>query len=280
MSFFEYPAVQIIAVLIIAYVLHHFGGILVGNFVHRILARHTFEIESDRGKHESTLKSIFQTVISIFVFLTAIIIILTILHVDLVEVATGAGFLGIVIGIGAQNTIRDYLSGIFILTENQYRVGDVVTLAGGGVGQETTGIIEEITLRITKLRDIDGTLHIVRNGEASVVTNRTFKYSSVVIDVGVAYDSDIDLVEKTMNDVGKAMLRDRKFAEAIMEPIQFFRVDAFHDHAISIKMLGKVIPAKQWEIAGEYRRRLIVAFRENDITIPFPQLIVHKPKSK
>jgi len=271
---------QIIIVLIVAFVLHHFSGFVMRNFVHRLLIRHDFETEIDRIKQEDTLRSIFRTLVSLLVWLTAVGWILSILNVNIAKIAAGAGFLGIIIGLGAQATIRDYLAGFFVLTENQYRIGDIVTLAGGGVGQKTSGIIEDITLRITKLRDLDGTIHIIRNGEASVITNRTYKYSSVVIDIGVAYDSDIDLVEKTMNEVGMGMLKQEELAKVIKEPIQFYRVDEFGNSAVIIKTLGKVIPAKQWYIAGEYRRRLLVAFKKNGIEIAFPQVVVHKAKDK
>jgi small-conductance mechanosensitive channel len=281
MSFYEFitlPIIQILIVLMVAYVLHHWVGILVRNFVHRLLTRHDFETKVDRIKQEDTLRGVIRTAISLLIWLIAIGWILSILEVNIAEVAAGAGFLGIIIGLGAQATIRDYLAGIFILVEGQYRVGDIVTLAGGGVGRDTSGVIEDITLRITKLRDLDGTLHTVRNGEASIVTNRTYKYSSVVIDIGVAYDSDIDLVEKTMNRVGKDMLKDANLAEVIIEPIRFLRVDAFGDSAVIIKTLGKVTPAKQWDIAGEYRRRILAAFREKGIEIAFPQVVVHTNK--
>jgi small-conductance mechanosensitive channel len=280
MSFIDNPVVQIVIVVIVAYVLHRFSGYLVSNFVHRILIRHDFETISDRSKQEDTLRAVFRTAISLIIFLTAFSVILAVLHFNFAQIATGAGFLGIIIGIGAQTTIRDYLAGIFILTENQYRVGDIITLAGSGVGAPTSGVIEDISLRITKLRDLDGALHIIRNGEASIITNRTYKYSSVVIDVGVAYDSDIDLVEKIMNDVGKHMLRDPKLAKVIIEPIGFLRVDAFGSSAVMIKTLGKVIPSKQWDIAGEYRRRLLAAFNDKGIEIVLPQIVVHNAKTK
>ncbi len=280
MDFIGHPIVQIIVIVIMTFFVHHFIGIIVKNFVHRLLMRHEFETQTDRMKQEDTLRSIFKTGLGLVIWLVAIGLILNVLHVNLAQVAAGAGFLGIIIGLGAQATIRDYLAGIFILTENQYRIGDIVTLAGGGVGQETSGVIEDISLRITKLRDLDGTLHIIRNGEASIVTNRTYKYSSVVIDVGVAYDSDIDLVEKTMNSVGKGMLTDPELAKVIKEPIQFFRVDGFGENAVIIKTLGKVTPAKQWDIAGEYRRRLLAAFNKKGIEIAYPQVVVHKPKEK
>jgi small-conductance mechanosensitive channel len=280
MSFIDNPVVQIVIIVVVAYILHHFSGYLLGHFVHRILIQHDFETKSDRSKQEDTLKAVFRTTISLMIFLVAIGMILAVLHFNIAQVATGAGFLGIIIGIGAQTTIRDYLAGIFILMENQYRVGDIVTLSGSTVGAGTSGVIEDITLRITKLRDLDGTLHIIRNSEASIVTNHTYKYSSIVIDVGVAYDSDINLIEKTMNDVGKHMLKDPDLAIAIKEPIRFLRVDAFGESAVVIKTLGKVIPARQWDIAGEYRRRLLVAFKEKHIHIAYPQVVVHNAKTK
>lgn len=283
MSFVDFimlPIVQIIAVLALALVAHHYSGVLVSNFVHKLLLRHDFEIKSDRMKQEDTLRSIFRAGLAVIIWLIAVGIILSVLHVNVTQIAAGAGFLGIIIGIGAQTTIRDYLAGIFILTENQYRIGDIVTLGGGGVGQPTSGVIEDISLRITKLRDLDGTLHIIRNGEASIITNHTYKYSSVVIDISVAYDSDINLIEKTMNDVGMKMLEEPELAIDIREPIRFLRVDAFLDSAVVIKTLGKVVPAKQWDIAGEYRRRLLTAFNKKGITVAFPQVVVHKAKEK
>ena len=277
-DFFSFPIVQIVIVLIVAFVLQRLVVIVIRNFVHRLLLRHDFETKIDRMKQEDTLQSVFKTALGLLIWLVSASYILVILNVNITHIAAGAGFLGIVIGLGAQATIRDYLAGIFILTENQYRIGDIVSLAGGGVSQETSGVIEDISLRITKLRDLDGTLHIVRNGEASIITNRTYKYSSVVIDVGVAYDSDIDLVEKTMNQVGLGMLEQPELALIIIEPIQFFRVDAFGPSAVIIKTLGKVTPAKQWDIAGEYRRRLLAAFNKKGITIAFPQVVVHTAK--
>jgi len=274
-SFITNPLVQIIIIIAVAIGLHRISSWVIKQLIHRIMLKHKFDTNADRLKQEDTVSSIFKATAGVLIWVIAAGAILSALNFDIARIATGAGFIGIIVGLGAQTTIRDYLAGVFILLENQYRVGDIVTLNGGGVSQETSGVIEEISLRITKLRDLDGTLHIVRNGEASIITNRTWKYSSVVIDVGVAYDSDIDLVEKTMNKVGKGMLNDQKLAEVIREPIQFFRVDAFGDSAVIIKVVGKVAPAKQWEMAGEYRRRLLKAFNELGIEIAFPQVVVH-----
>lgn len=275
-----HPFAQILLVLAITFVLNHFNSRIINLLVSRMMSRHRFETVSDREKQEQTVSSVFRTTAAVLLWLIAAGTILSILDFNFAQIAAGAGFFGIIIGIGAQATIRDYLAGIFILTEGQYRVGDIVTLNGGGVSQETSGIVEDITLRITKLRDLDGTLNIIRNGEASIITNRTYKYSSIVIDVGVAYDSDIDQVEEIMNRVGKDMLKDEELNKVIKEPMQFFRVDAFGESAVIIKTVGRVIPAKQWDIAGEYRRRLLKAFRSEGVVIAYPQVVVHQASDK
>lgn len=277
-DFFNNPITLIIITLAVAAGLHHVSGIVVSTILKRVIRPHKLESKSDNAKRQDTLHNVFSTTVRAVIWITATAVILGILRFNLASVATGAGFLGIIIGLGAQATIRDYLAGIAILIENQYRVGDIVTLSGGTTGIGTSGLVEEITLRITKLRDLDGTLNIVRNGDASVITNRTYKYSSVVLDVGVAYDSDIDVVEKVMNKVGKDMINDQALAGKISEPISFFRVNEFGPSAIIVKAVGKVEPASQWEMAGIYRRRLLKAFKEAGIVIALPQVVVQQKK--
>jgi small-conductance mechanosensitive channel len=279
-QFFSHSITQIILILVVTYILHRFSSRIINLFVTRIMARHKFETLADRQKQEQTVSSIFRATLGVMLWLIAAGAILSILNFNFAQIAAGAGFFGIIIGLGAQATIRDYLAGIFILTEGQYRIGDIVTLNGGGVSQETSGVVEDITLRITKLRDLDGTLNIIRNGEASIITNRTYKYSSIVIDVGVSYDSDIDKVEEIMNRVGKDMLKDEELNEVIKEPMRFFRVEDFGESAVIIKTVGKVAPAKQWDIAGEYRRRLLKAFRKEGVVIAFPQVVVHQASDR
>jgi len=275
-DYFNNPILLIILILAVTVGLHHVSGVIVAEVVQRIMRPHGLETKADNNKRKDTLRNVFSATARLMIWLIAVGAILGVLRFNLASIATGAGFVGIIIGIGAQATIRDYLAGISILIENQYRVGDIVTLSGGTIGMGTSGLVEEITLRITKLRDLDGTLNIIRNGEASVITNRTYKYSSVVLDVGVAYDSDIDVVEKVMNAVGKAMQKDDLLGSKINEPIAFFRVDQFAASSIIVKAVGKVTPAAQWEIAGEYRRRLLKAFAKEGIEIALPQVIVHQ----
>ncbi len=230
----------------------------------------------DDKKRADTLVTLFKTSATVVLWVVAFFILLSEIGIDITAVMTGAGLLGIVIGFGAQNSIKDFLAGMFVILENQYRVGDVVTLIASG--KEVVGVVEEITIRITKLRDLDGRLHFIPNGAASIVTNHTFGFANVNIDVGVSYNTDIDKLEKVINRVGRELAEDKKWCDSIVEPIQFLRLDKFEDSSIRIKSLGKVVPAMQWEVAGEFRRRLKQAFDKEKIDIPYPQIVIHKGK--
>jgi len=276
--FFGNIFIRMIAIILVALMLHLLSSVVIGYLIRFFIQRKKFQTLADVKKREDTLVGLISTVVKIAIWLIAIFAILDIFKFNVASVMAGAGVIGIIFGLGAQTTIRDYLAGVFILLENQYRVGDIVTLSGGSVGLGTTGVVEEITLRITKLRDLDGSLNVVRNGEANVITNLTFEYSSVVIDVNIDYKSDIDNVAKIMNRVGKDMLKDQVLASSIKEPISFLRVSDFKNNSATVKVIGKVKPSKQWEIAGGYRRRLIKAFNEAGIEMAFPQVVVDQKK--
>lgn len=268
--------IQAAIIIVVAIVANNIAGVIIGRVVRRAVKSHHYATKLEERKREQTIINVFHALSVIVVWIIAVGAILSVFGVNFAAVAASLGFLGVVIGLGAQTTIRDYVAGIFILVENQYRVGDIVTLSGGTTGQfGTSGVVEDISLRITKLRDLDGTLNIVRNGEAAIVTNRTFEYSSVVVDISVAYDSDIDKVEQVMNRVGQEMLAQETMAKSIKQPIKFLRVENFLDSFVVIKALGTVEPAEQWTIAGEYRRRILAAFKAEGIEIPFPQIVMH-----
>ena len=269
-------AAQILITVVVAIVVQIIARKSISGIVKRIIRSHKYASHSDEEKREKTLSTIFRTASAVIIWVIAGIVILSQLHVNIAALMTGAGLLGIVVGFGAQSSIQDFLAGLFIIAENQYRVGDIVTLRASGA--DYSGIVEDITVRITRLRDLDGNLHIIQNGSASVVSNLSFGYANVNIDIGVAYEADIDKVEKVMNQVGKTMKEDQEWGEMIVDPIHFLRLDSFADSAVVVKALGKVEPAKQWDVAGEYRRRLKVAFEKEGISIPFPQRVVHSAK--
>lgn len=266
--------VQIALTIIFAASLQFIANRIIGVLVRRSVRRHNHHSRIDEKKREKTLITILHTSVAVAIWIAATIAVLTELNVNVAAILTGAGVVGIIVGFGAQSTIGDILTGMFIILENQYRVGDIVTLSASG--KEISGVVEDITIRITRLRDLDGNLHIIRNGLTNVVTNQSFGYANVNIDVRVGYSSDIDTVEKIINEVGKSIAEDETWSQHIKEPITFLRIENFDDGCVTVKALGKVEPAMQWDVTGEFRRRLKKAFEQNDITIPLPQVVVHQ----
>lgn len=264
---------QIILILLITLVLQFVGHMLIAKFVRRAVKKAKGETRLDERKREDTVINVVRATFTGLVWTLAVISILGVIGVNVITLLTGAGIVGVFFGLSAQNTVKDFLAGIFILVEKQYRVGDIITLSGGTTGiNGATGTVEEITLRITKLRDENGTLTTVRNGEPTIVTNKTFSYSSVLLDVTVTYDSDIAKIEKTINHIGEIMAKEEKWQDIITQPITFVRIDNFTDQGVVVRAAGIVAPARQWDVAGEYRRRLLEAFnKEAKITIAHTQ---------
>jgi moderate conductance mechanosensitive channel len=260
---------QIIIIVLVTLVLQFIGHLLIAKFVRKAVKKAKGETRLDERKREDTVITIVRTTYMGLIWSLAAVSILGTLGVNVITLLTGAGIVGVFFGLSAQNTVKDFLAGIFILVEKQYRVGDIITLSGGTTGiNGATGTVEEITLRITKLRDDNGTLTTVRNGEPTIVTNKTFSYSSVLLDVTVTYNSDITKVEKTINHIGELMAKEEKWQDIITQPIKFVRIDNFTDQGVVVRAIGKVAPARQWDVAGEYRRRLLEAFnKEPKITI-------------
>lgn len=261
------PFIRITLIIIIALIARQIIGRIIITLIRHGLRRHPKETKTDRKKRVDTLVLVVGTGAGVVIWTIAVVEMLGVLNFNLGSVIAGAGFLGLALGLSAQTTIRDYLSGIFIILDNQYRVGDIITLSGGTTGEGATGVVEEISLRITKLRDLDGTLTIIRNGDPSVIINRTFDYSSVVLDIGVDYGTDIDKVVDIMNKVGNAMATDIALGREINQPIQFLRIDHFTESGVILRVVGQVKPASQWKIAGDYRRRLLKAFLQAGIKI-------------
>lgn len=273
---FENTFIQVATIILVILILQMVAGFLVRVLVRRLTLSKKFASKEDETKREDTLINIFKTGVAMIIWVVGALLVLAQLGINLAALATGAGLIGVIIGFGAQSTIKDFLAGFFIILENQYRVGDIVSL--NVAGTEVAGVVESISVRITRLRDLDGNLHVVQNGSAIAVTNLSLGFANVNVDVRVSYDTDIDKVEKVINEVGDKMSKDEKWQHDILEPIQYLRVDSFGDSAVNIKSLGKVRPGTQWDIAGEFRRRLKRAFERNNIEIPFPQIVMHESK--
>lgn len=218
----------------------------------------------DERMREDTLIQIITAIFKISLWIFGGMMILAQLGVNLGPLIAGASISGIAIGFGAQAIVKDFLSGIFIILENQYRLGDVVTLA------DTTGTVEAITIRRTILRDADGHKHYIPNGQIGVTTNMTMGYSNLVLNLDVAYEADIEKVKKIVNEVGQKLATDADFKKDIINAPLFVRLQDFNLYGIVVRVSGKVKPGQQWRVAGELRWRLKLAFDQHKIPRPHP----------
>ena len=259
------PIFQIVLTIGVAIILQIIGRSMIGFVIRRAVKTKRNMSDSEKNKRAKTLDRVFENLFLVILWIIALVTVLTELKINLTALLTGAGLIGVIAGLALQNVIKDYIAGVFIIIENQYQVGDVVTLGNIGSPIVTSGVVEDITIRTTQLRDVDGTMHIVTNGTATVISNMSFHYSVSVIDMNVSIGSDIDLVENIINDVGKDMQADDKWGDLIIKPIKFLRIDSFSDTSFAVKASGKVKPGEQWSVAGEFRRRIKKAFAENGI---------------
>jgi small-conductance mechanosensitive channel len=225
-------------------------------------------------KRLDTLKSVVRYLFSILLFIVAISMLLRELGIDIGPILAAAGVLGLAVGFGAQSLVKDLISGFFILLEDQIRVGDVVEVAG------KSGLVENVNLKMTILRDLAGNVHFVPNGEISVVTNMTKGYSRYLFNIGVAYREDVDEVMDVIRLVDEEMRNDPDFMSDILEPIEILGLDEFADSALIIKARTKTKPIKQWRVAREFNRRLKKKFDERNIEIPFPHTTLYFGKDK
>jgi small conductance mechanosensitive channel len=164
--------------------------------------------------------------------------------------------------------VRDWLAGIFVVLENQYNQGDVVRIAG------VEGVVEDFSLRRTTLRDLDGTVHTVPNGQIIVASNLTRLWARVNLDVSVAYDTEIDRATAIINRVGEELHADAEWGPRLLEAPRVIRVSSLADSAVTLKVLGQVQAAQQWAVAGELRKRILAAFVRERIEIPFPHRVI------
>jgi small conductance mechanosensitive channel len=191
------------------------------------------------------------------------------INIDIAPILAGAGIIGLAVGFGAQELVRDFISGFFILLENQIRTGDVAIINGTG------GLVEKIELRTITLRDLSGVVHIFQNGKINSVSNMTKDWSAMVFDIGVAYKEDLNKVMKLMKQVANGMMDDKDFKDNIIEPMEIFGLDSFGDSALVVKGRIKTKPIQQWTIGREYRKRLKEIFDEHNIEIPFPHQTIY-----
>ncbi|HXG88737.1 MAG TPA: mechanosensitive ion channel family protein [Vicinamibacterales bacterium] len=220
----------------------------------------------ERRKRAHTIAGVARRALSIVIWTTAVLIVLRELDVDITPVLTGAGIVGLAIGFGAQTLVRDVITGFFLIVEDQVRVGDVAMVNGTG------GLVEQINLRTIVLRDMEGTVHVIPNGEIKTLANRTKDYSYYVVDLGVDYDADTDQIVTLVRGVGATLAAEPAFAPSILEPLEVMGVDDFKDSSVTLKFRIKTVPLKQWEVGRELRRRIKYALDREGIKLPSPRL--------
>ena len=220
-------------------------------------------------KRINTLTGIISGAVKIILWVVLIMLILQKFGVNIGPILAGAGIVGVAIGFGSQELVRDFISGFFILLENQIREGDVAILNGTG------GLVEKIELRTITLRDFSGVIHIFQNGKINSISNMTKEWSAIVFDIGVAYKEDVETVMAVMREVGEDLQKDENLKNDILEPIEIFGLDRFGESSLIIKARIKTKPIQQWAIGREYRKRLKKAFDERNIEIPFPHTTIY-----
>jgi moderate conductance mechanosensitive channel len=241
-----------------------------GRLLRALNARITQKSEDlEERKRIETLMRVFRYIATVVIGAITIMLVLSEVGISIAPILATAGVAGLAVGFGAQSLVKDYFTGFVMLLENQIRVGDSVEVGG------KTGLVEEVTLRYVRLRDLEGAVHYVPNGVIATVTNRSRGFAFALVDVGVAYKEKLDQVQQVIRDVGAAMQADPDFCARIVEPVQLMGVEQWADSAVVLRCRFKVMPLEQGPVRREFLRRLKNAFDEQGIEIPFPSRTVY-----
>jgi moderate conductance mechanosensitive channel len=237
----------------------------------RLIVRSIKEGEppSESQKRIETLIRLLKQGAMLGLWLTVGLVILQEFKVQIGPIIASAGILGLAVGFGAQNLVRDVISGFFMILENQVRVGDVAIVNGTG------GLVEQINFRTLVLRDVAGVVHIFPNGTIDTLSNMTNEWSAYIFNIGVAYKENTDRVTGIIRQVCQQMTDDEEFGPLILEPPEIFGVDNFSDSAVVIKGRIKTRPIRQWAVGREFLRRIKLAFDEQHVEIPFPHRTIY-----
>lgn len=274
-------ATALLTIVIVGMLAYYVGGNLLARLVKRLVrtARHREWHRKDIEKRQNTLAALFKSIWHIVVILVIIYAILKELLPDADKLLTplfaSAGIIGVALGFGAQSIIKDFLSGIFIISENQYRVGDIVDIEGA------TGTVERIGTRSTVIRDVDGNVHYFPNGMVTHVINKTMGYSMARFIVAIHPASDIDQVAGIINKLGAKLASEEKWKSKIIEAPAFVSLGELTGNSVEIIIAGKTQPSDQWSVIAEMRRRLLHELEKKGIELALlPTLSMGGNKNK
>lgn len=218
----------------------------------------------ERSARERTLLPLLRNFILIVLLLIVVMIVMSQVGINIGPLLAGAGVVGLAVGFGAQTLVKDIITGLFILFEDQIQVGDVIEVAGHA------GLVEAMTIRTLRLRDLEGIVHILPFSQVDTVMNKTKEFSYYVMDIGVAYRENTDQVVEVINQLSTELRADPVIGPLMLDDIEVLGVDAFADSAVIIKARIKTLPIKQWQVGREFNRRMKLRFDELGIEIPFP----------
>lgn len=261
--------VRIIIIIVVGFIVYFiFQKIIPSSIGKTVTMRMKNKPEIELKKRSQTISRVISGTVGIMIGIIVLFTIFAEVGINIGPALASLGILGLAVGFGAQSLVKDIINGLFILVENQYGVGDVVKVAG------IAGLVEEVNLRRTILRDLDGAVHYIPNGEISIASNLTKEFSRVNMNISVGYGENLDRVIKVINSVCSEMSKEKKWAGKIIKIPQVLRVDALGESGVEIKIVGDTQPIAQWDVMGELRKRIKDEFDKQSIEIPWPHMKV------
>ncbi|MCA9874939.1 MAG: mechanosensitive ion channel family protein [Anaerolineales bacterium] len=254
----------ILAILVLCVAAYFLLGLLV-RFVTRRVKSLDAKDDTLLDRRADTISDVLYSAGLVVIFVTALVMVLEEIGVPIAPLLASVGVVGLALGLGAQTLVKDVISGLFILLENQYMITDVIEVNG------IVGNVEMMTLRATTLRDAAGTLYIVPNGEIRIVANRTRDWSRAIIDVGIAYEADVDRALAALQSIGEEMVADAEIGPLLLEAPQVTGVEGLEEWAVRLRMMVKTKPNQQWDVQRYLRRRIRLEFADQGIDLAFPR---------
>lgn len=265
---------DIIVIIVFCWILRKFGTKFINNVIHKTVRRDLYPTEADRKKRIKTLDNLVAAIMKVITWMIAIFMIISEMGINTAPLLASAGVFGLAIGFGAQSLVKDFVSGIFIITEHQYRVGDVVQIG------QVLGTVESITIRTTVIRELNGDLHHVPNGSIVVTTNKTMGFGSINEDITVARNTDISEAEHIVNHVGEEIAALAELKGMVKEAPHLASVKGYDASGVVLKILGKTTTGDAWRVKSEFYKKLFKAFDKHGIEVPYQQMVVHQAPHK
>ncbi len=262
--------VQLLILLLATLIALRFTSLSVRTGLRRLFARELEEGTAQQAdaievaRRRETLEQLLERLLVVIIVAIAFLMALAILRLDIGPAIAGLGVLGLALSLGAQNLVRDYVAGAFVFVENHYAKGDVVSIAG------ITGAVEDVNLRRTTLRDLDGTLHFVPHGLIETASNLTRTWANVNLDIPVPYGVDVERLTSVINEAGQALADQAAWRERILQAPALLRINSLGEYGMTAKVLGTVRAIDRWEAAGEFRRLLLEGAARAGVVIGWP----------